>query len=55
VRSEFTIKCFYLRNILEVFGKFAALNLTFYYKLSRWTFYGEAAEFPDQTVSGMTG
>jgi hypothetical protein len=55
VRFEFTVKCFYLRNILEVFGKFAALNLTFYYKLSRWTFYGEAAKFPDQTVSGMTG
>jgi hypothetical protein len=25
------------------------------YKLSRWTFYGEAVEFPDQTMSGMTG
>jgi hypothetical protein len=25
------------------------------YKLSRWTSYGEAAECPDQTVSGMTG
>jgi hypothetical protein len=25
------------------------------YKLSGWTFYGEAEEFPDQTMSGMTG
>jgi regulation of enolase protein 1 (concanavalin A-like superfamily) len=25
------------------------------YKFSRWTFYGEAAEFPDWTMSGMTG